>query len=269
MNITVHSYRGGTGKSMISSNLALILALNGSRVCLLDMDLYAPSLFSSYKNQRKAWINDYLNRVCEFNKILNDYTPPNCDCGKLYVGLANPSPSAIREVSSMDRKKNMNFLTRLLALKKCADNKNCFDFIVVDTSPGLQYSSISSIVVADLVLVISSFDKSDLLGTWSMIRGVNDLFEKKTKIIFNKVPENISEKEVLKRFDSLNLPIIDGIYCSCDLLRSKGNYLFSLDNPTHPFTEKLENIALTFGILESKRLDEVKNVSSNIPFSLH
>lgn len=269
MNITVHSYRGGTGKSMISSNLALILALKGFRVCLLDMDLCAPSLCSSYENQRKSWINDYLNRFCEFDQILNEYTPPNCDYGKLFVGLANPSPTAIREVSSMDRKKNMNFLTRLLSLKKCVSNKNCFDYIVVDTSPGLQYSSISSIVAADLVLVISSFDKSDLLGTRSMIRGVNDLFEKKTKIIINKVPEEISEREVLKRFDSLNLPIVDGIYCSCDLLRSNGNYLFSLDNPTHPFTEKLENIALTFSISESKHLDEVKKVSSNMPFSIH
>ena len=260
MNITVHSYRGGTGKSMISSNLAVILALRGYRVCLLDMDLFAPSLFSTFKNQRKFWLNDYLDRACEFDQILNDYTPTDSE-GKLFVCLANPSPGVIREVSSMNRKDNMNYLTRLLALKKCVENRNCFDYVIIDTSPGLQYSSISSIVAADLVLVISSFDKSDVLGTRVMIRGVNDLFEKKTRIIFNKVPEGIPENEIFKRFNSLNLPILEGIYCSCDLLKSGGNYLFSLNNPDHPFTEKLEDIILNFGIVDSKHLGMVDGIS--------
>lgn len=267
MNITVHSYRGGTGKSMISSNLAVILALQGYRICLLDMDLFAPSLFSTFKNQRKFWLNDYLDRACGFDQILNDYTPLGCE-GKLFVCLANPSPSVIRKISSMNRKENMNYLTRLLALKKCVEHSNCFDYVIIDTSPGLQYSSISSIVAADLVLVISSFDKSDLLGTQVMIRGINDLFEKKTRIIFNKVPEGTPEKEVFEMFDSLNLPVTETIYCSCDLLKSGGNYLFSLNNPDHAFTAKLEDIILNFGVVNSKcseRLDRVSKPN----FSIH
>jgi MinD-like ATPase involved in chromosome partitioning or flagellar assembly len=44
MIITVHSYKGGTGKTLFSVNLAISLAKRGRKVCLLDLDFRAPSL---------------------------------------------------------------------------------------------------------------------------------------------------------------------------------------------------------------------------------
>ena len=42
--ITFYSYKGGTGRSMLLSNLAWILASNGHRVLAIDWDLEAPGL---------------------------------------------------------------------------------------------------------------------------------------------------------------------------------------------------------------------------------
>jgi len=56
-----------------------------------------------------------------------------------------------------------------------------FDYVILDTSPGLQYSSINAIVSADVVLVVTSVDKSDVEGTQRMIHGLYELFEKKTE----------------------------------------------------------------------------------------
>ncbi len=42
--LTLHSYKGGTGKTFIATNLAAALASEGKRVCLIDFDLRAPSL---------------------------------------------------------------------------------------------------------------------------------------------------------------------------------------------------------------------------------
>ena len=243
MNITFHSYRGGTGKTIISANLALILALKGNKICLLDMDLRAPSLISTFENKKKFWINDYLNRICEIDNVLNDYTPGTNKVGQLFVGLANPSTDAIRDISSKDRKWEMQALTRLLAMKNKFARENSFDYVIVDTSPGLQYSSINNIVAADLALVITSIDKSDLMGTQSMIHDFYDLFEKRTGIIVNKIPEGIPPKQIFQKFDSTNLPIIELISCSCELLKSGGDCLFALQNKEHPFTQKLYNLA--------------------------
>ncbi|MEU7406789.1 P-loop NTPase, partial [Streptomyces sp. NPDC044948] len=42
--ITVHSYRGGTGKSSTAANLGLLLASSGLRVALVDTDIQTPAL---------------------------------------------------------------------------------------------------------------------------------------------------------------------------------------------------------------------------------
>ena len=42
--IAFHSYKGGTGKSTIGSNMAALMAKRGLKVVLLDLDVYAPSL---------------------------------------------------------------------------------------------------------------------------------------------------------------------------------------------------------------------------------
>jgi len=72
MFITIHSYKGGTEKSLIAANLAMIFATSGKDVCLIDLDLSAPSLNTTFKNNKKHWINDYLNKLCRIDQTLNN-----------------------------------------------------------------------------------------------------------------------------------------------------------------------------------------------------
>lgn len=69
--IAVHSYKGGTGKTLLSVNLAATFAKNGKKVCVFDLDFRAPSLFAILKASNvDYWFNDYLNNTCEVNKTL-------------------------------------------------------------------------------------------------------------------------------------------------------------------------------------------------------
>ncbi|MEM2046020.1 MAG: P-loop NTPase, partial [Candidatus Bathyarchaeia archaeon] len=69
--IAVHSYKGGTGKTLISTNLAAALAKQGEKVCLMDLDFRAPSLASLLGIENmKYWINDYLNGICDVEKTI-------------------------------------------------------------------------------------------------------------------------------------------------------------------------------------------------------
>jgi MinD-like ATPase involved in chromosome partitioning or flagellar assembly len=242
--ITLHSYKGGTGKTLLSVNLAMIYASRGKNVCLLDLDLRAPSLSSAFKNEKKYWMNDYLNRSCEIDKILNDCTPDYVKDGKLFVGLANPDTEAIRDMTARNRKWEMEALCRLFNLKTSLIDEMGFDYVILDSSPGLQYSSINAIVAADLVLVVTSIDKSDVQGTERMIRDLYELFEKKTGIIVNKVPAAFLSARNPVKVETHQLPIVGLVPCSCDVLQSRGEYLFAFERPHHTVTKTLQGIAI-------------------------
>jgi septum site-determining protein MinD len=250
--VAVHSYKGGTGKTLLSLNLAVLYANRGKNVCLLDLDFRAPSLHSILKvKNAEYWVNDYLNGVYDIKKVLVDLSKTHAKRGRLLVGLANPSTEAIREMSAKDRKWEMKALGRLLSLKNSLLSDMEIDYIIFDTSPGLQYSSINAIVSADIVLVVSGMDISDIKGTQRMIDELYDLFEKKTGLIMNKVfADFLSTKGhrqdlANKLMNNSNLPIVDMIPCFCDILRTGGTKLFANEDPDHPFIKILNRIATT------------------------
>ncbi len=73
-----------------------------------------------------------------------------------------------------------------------------FDYLVFDTSPGLQYSSINAIVTADLVVVATTGDRSDVDGTRRMLDELYNLFEKKTGLVLNKVLDSLRNPRRMK-----------------------------------------------------------------------
>jgi septum site-determining protein MinD len=246
--IAVHSYKGGTGKTLLSINLAATFVKQGKKICLLDLDFRAPSL-ATLLNVTKSdyWLNDYLNGTCEIDKVLIDSSDRIHNGGKFFIGLANPTTEAIRDMSAKDRKWEMRALGRLLALRNSLLNDKGFDYLIMDTSPGLQYSSINAIVSADLVIVATTFDRSDVDGTRRMLRELYDLFEKKTEIVLNKVlnaSSSVMKENVQTKIkDVYQAPLLGVIPCFCDVLRAEGNTIFVQEKPEHPFAKILDGIA--------------------------
>lgn len=248
--IAFHSYKGGTGKTLLSINLAATYARKGKNVCLLDLDFRAPSLQARFKTEGNGyWLNDYLNGVCEIQKVLTDLSHLSSGKGKFLVGLANPSTEAIREMSAKDRKWEMRALGRLLSLRNSLLNDMHLDYLILDTSPGLQYSSINAIVAADVALVVTSLDASDIKGTQRMTSELYDLFEKKTGIVVNKVlpdilSSTVGKKSFSEQFQNThNLPVLYTIPCFCDVLRAGGTCIFAEEKPEHAFAKTVEQIA--------------------------
>ena len=66
--ISIHSYRGGTGKTNITASLAAIASCKGKRVGIVDADVQNPGIYVLFGFDDKSInnsLNDYLWSRCK------------------------------------------------------------------------------------------------------------------------------------------------------------------------------------------------------------
>lgn len=178
--MAVHSYRGGTGKTLLAVNLAASYSKE-EKVCVFDYDFRAPSLHNMFDVPRPSfWMNDFLNGDCEIKDAIYEVYP------NLYAGLACPEAEAVRDMLGKSRSWETEALKRTISLTRTLADMG-FEKVLFDTSPGLAYSSINAVVGSDVVALVMRLDILDILGTKEMVKGVYELLEKPTFIVLNMV----------------------------------------------------------------------------------
>ena len=73
--VSIHSFRGGTGKSNVTANTAAQFALKGLRVGVIDTDIQSPGihvLFGMDEEQIDKALNDYLWGRCAIEETAYD-----------------------------------------------------------------------------------------------------------------------------------------------------------------------------------------------------
>lgn len=73
--VSIHSFRGGTGKSNTTSNLATVIASYGNRVGIVDTDIQSPGvhvIFGLGDEKIKLTLNDYLWGNCKIKEAAYD-----------------------------------------------------------------------------------------------------------------------------------------------------------------------------------------------------
>jgi MinD-like ATPase involved in chromosome partitioning or flagellar assembly len=77
--ISTHSFRGGTGKSNTTANLAVLVARAGYRVGVIDTDIQSPGIhviFQLPESRIERALNDYLWGKCSIQESAYDVTEP-------------------------------------------------------------------------------------------------------------------------------------------------------------------------------------------------
>jgi MinD-like ATPase involved in chromosome partitioning or flagellar assembly len=251
--IAIHSSRGGTGKTVIATNLAVILANKGFNVALVDLDFRAPSLSLVFSEgirlPVKCWLNDFLNGKCTAAQIFTDVSGKYNLKGKLLIGLANPAVDAMRNVMEKSRSWEVAAVKKLFSLLSTLNDLKV-DFCITDTSPGMQYSSINAIVSSDISVIVTTLDSLDLKGAEDMLTELYDALEKKVVILANKASPETRIKssgyagKVADRLEKiLKHPVVDVIPCYCDVLQTQRTSLLAVEKPNHPFVKNLVDVA--------------------------
>ncbi|MHA2168637.1 MAG: MinD/ParA family ATP-binding protein [Candidatus Kariarchaeaceae archaeon] len=194
LTVTVHSLRGGTGKTLISVNLAAFLVKLGYRVILIDLDLGAPSLqtYVKLENLPQARINDYFSDQAKLDQVLIDITRTvGSDVqGTLYMGLANDKGNIISKLAEREKEQSLEELYKLIKLVRDilpSDPWNA-DFIILDTSPGFSKDSLNAVAAADHLILALRLINADLGGTGEMLKILHKGLQPFTSLVLNQVP---------------------------------------------------------------------------------
>ncbi len=254
--IAFHSYKGGTGKTTLISNLAAIYAQNGKKVCLLDFDLYAPSLLTYFRKSPTCYINDLLRGEADISDVLVDVSSEVGVNGKFLLGFSSSKKEDISEIEiKHELKWQLAAMRRLLAAKNQLFEKQDIDCLLLDTGPGLRYWSINTLAAADAMFLVLKMSDMDIEGTKNMVRDIYSSlsrFGSKYYIILNKISGASSfqgewdeeEKAMVAELErDLGAKVVSSIPCFCDVQFSRHEFLWALKQPDHPFSKRIVQAA--------------------------
>jgi MinD-like ATPase involved in chromosome partitioning or flagellar assembly len=242
--ISIHSFRGGTGKSNITANLATIIAQRGKRVGIVDTDIQSPGihvLFGLDEEQMDRALNDYLWGKCAVEETAYDVGRGKITVmgGGIYL---IPSSLKVSELSRVLREGydvdllNNGFweLSRRLKL----------DYLFIDTHPGLNEDTLLSIAISDVLLIILRPDQQDYQGTAVTVDIARKLDIPKMLLVVNKVLTSFDFGEVKRTVEETYGCEVAGVLpLSEDMVRLASAGIFCLRYPDHPFTQSLIAIA--------------------------
>ncbi len=238
--IAVHSFKGGTGKTTLSANLAAILAQN-HRVGVMDLDLSGPGLhvlFGIKKGEIKATLTDiFLGDASPSDVILDLTSRFGFSKGGLFFCPAS------NKVEDMLRLLKSGLEVELFqdTLQKVGEQCK-LDYIIVDTHPGVENDTVLAMGCCDALVLVSRVDQQDLFGTAVMVL-LAETFEKPTFLTLNMVPPGVKIKDAVKVGKELALlfksRFLEAFEFQMDVINSLSRSVFVLDNPNSAFAHKV------------------------------
>ena len=244
--VSIHSYRGGTGKSNLTANLAALIASQGQRVGIVDTDIQSPGvhvLFGFDQVLPSPCLNDYLWGRCAIADAAHDVTKilPETAQSRSQLFLI-PSSVNASEIARVLREGydvgllNEGFQDLIATLE--------LDYLFIDTHPGLNEETLLSIAISDTLILILRPDQQDFQGTAVTIDVARRLEVPQLLTVINKAPASFAPAELKQRVEALYQAPVAGVLPHSDammIFASKG--IFSLTYPDDPLAAVFKKIA--------------------------
>ena len=242
----IHSFRRGTGKSTVAANVATLLALDGLRVGLVDINFRAPGLHLFFGISPK-----------ELGYSLNDYLWGNCDiedtahnisrrlrigtelAGHLFLIPASP------EFTEVARMLRGGYFVELLgnSFEELSETLE-LDILLVDSPSGLNEETLFAISRADILTVLLRPDQQDYLGTGVILELADRLELPRAILLVNEVPALLDRRSVRVQMErTFDHTVVAVLPHADEMLALASSALFVLRYPEHPITLNLKRLA--------------------------
>ncbi|MEQ9372773.1 MAG: MinD/ParA family protein [Coleofasciculus chthonoplastes F3-SA18-01] len=241
--VSVHSFRGGTGKSNTTANVAVTTASQGLRVGIIDTDIQSPGIhviFGMDQTKIKRTLNDYLWNRCGVEETAYDVTPPEVSKNQGKVFLI-PSSMNIGEISRILRE-GYNVALLNNGFKKLVSSLE-LDYLFIDTHPGINEETLLSVTISNILLIILRPDRQDFQGTAVTVDVARKLNVAKLLLVVNRVPQKFDINSVRQQVETTYNATVAGVLPNCEeMMELQSSDLFCLRYPDHYISKEIRGI---------------------------
>jgi septum site-determining protein MinD len=242
--ISIHSFRGGTGKSNMAANVATLLAAEGQRVGVVDTDLQSPGIHALFGLDQEAMrysLNEYLWGSCDIKQAAYDMTA-NLDAG--LRGRVYLVPASIK-ANDIGRVMRDGYDVGLLneGFRRLVKELS-LDVLMLDTHPGLNEETLLSIAMSNALAIVLRPDHQDYEGTKVTLSVARKLKVPDLVLVVNKTPPVFDHEEVRERVEkAYECEVTAVLPHSDELMTLSSAGIFALRYPDHPVTGLFRQIA--------------------------
>jgi pilus assembly protein CpaE len=183
--ITVFSPKGGTGKTVIATNLAAALAKSGGRrTLLLDLDLQFGDAAIMLGLEPEKTIFDFVN------------APGELDPDKL-AGYTTTHKSGLDILPAPLRPEDAELVTEAKLGRLIEVARACYDVIVVDTSPFFHGPMLATLDRTDDLLLVCSLDVPTLKNVRLALATLEMLSfpQQRIRVVLNRANSKVGMKQ--------------------------------------------------------------------------
>ncbi|MCA1992866.1 MAG: MinD/ParA family protein, partial [Coleofasciculus sp. S288] len=210
--VSIHSYRGGTGKSNFTANLATSIALQGNRVGVVDTDVPSPgihNLFCLDPEDTGKTLNNYLWSESSIEDVAYDVSRNIGLDGKGKLFLV---PSSVK-ADDIARILKEGYDVKLLndGFRKLVKSLQ-LDYLFIDTHPGLSKETFLTIAISHVLILILRPDKQDYQGTAVTIDVARQLNVRKMLLAINKALHSMNFDALRQKVEEAYSAPVAGIF---------------------------------------------------------
>lgn len=168
--ISVLNIKGGVAKTTSAINVAAILAEEGNKVLVVDVDAQSnlTMAFKSYDIDDLSVSDVLLSKSVEVNEVIKETENENIDILPSNISLAFAEKKILLDVT----RSQQNRLKRIL--DKLEDK---YDYCIIDCPPSLNMITINALVASDEVIVPIKIDKFALDGLEYLLESIDEIKE--------------------------------------------------------------------------------------------
>ena len=245
--VAVQSFRGGTGKSSIVSNLAVNPAGQGKRVGIIDIDLPSPSihmLLGLADTSINKTINDYLWSNCELHECaynLTSHLPEKAVANGGAIHLT-PASAQLKDIirvlqTDYDRRKLFDGF-------QIISNDLKLDILLIDTHPGVNEETLQAIAGCSLLVLVLRPEYQDYRGTSIIVELAQELSVQEMLLVVNKAPQSFDITEYREQLEAAyKVRVADVLPFSEEMMSLTSSELFSAHYFNHPLVKVMDEIS--------------------------